>query len=75
MSKRYAKIEECSEYSGLSVRTLHRMVADGRLTGYRPIAGRLLIDLHELDAFVRAAAGGKCARGRYREAKQPVVAG
>lgn len=50
--KRWLSLRESSAWSGLSVRTLFRLLAEGRLTGHRPETKRVLIDRYELDTFM-----------------------
>lgn len=58
--RRLAGLTVAAESADVSVRTMRRWIAEGRLTGYR-IGPRLIkVDLAELDALARPipAAGG-----------------
>ncbi len=55
--QRYLGVTGAARYSGLSEESIRRLLATRKLTGYRPIAGRVLIDRRELDALIRAADG------------------
>jgi hypothetical protein len=51
----FADIKEAAVYAGRSVKTLLRWERAG-LPVYRPAGGRPLVDLDELDAFIRSGA-------------------
>ena len=70
VNSRFATVEGASQYCGLSRRSLWRLLARKELTAFRPIPGRVLIDLAELDALVRSGAGICGTRGR-RKTKRP----
>jgi excisionase family DNA binding protein len=63
---RWLSVEQAANYAALSVESLRRLLAAGKLTAYRPRPGRVLIDRRELDALIlgstRRPTGG---RGRY----------
>lgn len=63
-AKRYVSIVEAAEYAGLSDGTIRNLIAMQQLTAFRPVPGRIVIDLQELDRFVRESAGKRCTRGR-----------
>lgn len=56
VERRFIGIVDAAKYSGISRRTLRRMIAAGILKAYQP-GGRLLFDLVELDTAIRAAEG------------------
>jgi hypothetical protein len=60
---RWAAVRYAAVYSGLSERTIHRMITDGKLVGHRPTPGRLLIDLRALDEVIKGSAGLPSTRG------------
>lgn len=66
--RRLASTAETALYAGLSVRTLRRWVAEGRLTAYRFGPRALRYDLDEIDAQVHrvpsATAADRAAAGR-----------
>jgi hypothetical protein len=68
---RYATIEQSATYSGLSDKTLRRLSAAGKLIGYRPVPGRVLLDLQQLDALIRDSAGRIGTRGRSQRRAMP----
>ncbi len=51
MSRRYISIAEAAEYLKIGDRTVHRLIADGELTGYFIGRGHrmLRVDLDEID--------------------------
>lgn len=52
-NRRYVTLEEAGDLLGCHPRTVRRLIAAGRLTGYR-LGGRLLrVDLAEVDAVMR----------------------
>src|SRR5437588_11965990 len=51
---RYLSLPDAAVYTGLSVSTLRRLLAAGRLRGRRPTGGRLLPDREELAKLVSA---------------------
>lgn len=55
--RRYAKISQAAEYLGVTTRTVHEMIADGRLTGYRNGPRLVRVDLNELDARMQPFGG------------------
>jgi excisionase family DNA binding protein len=62
---RWATAVQAASYTGLSEKTIKRMVTDGRLAGHRPVPGRLLIDLRELDELIQKSAGVPGSRGTH----------
>jgi excisionase family DNA binding protein len=54
--KRYATVQQASDFCGLSPRTIRRLIARGALVAYRPVRGRILVDLVALKALVLASA-------------------
>jgi excisionase family DNA binding protein len=55
--RRYAKIAEAAEYLDVTTRTVHQMIADGRLTGYRSGPRLVRVDLNEIDAAMQPFGG------------------
>lgn len=53
---RYGRIVDASAYSGLSVSTIRRLLADGRLTAHK-VGGMdvILIDLQQLESIIQPA--------------------
>lgn len=58
MNRRYASLQEAAEYLGCHERTIRRLIATGKLTGYRIGRKLLRIDLNELDAAAEPTTGG-----------------
>jgi hypothetical protein len=58
-------LKVAEEFSGVSQRTLRRLIARQELTPYRPVRGRVLVDLRELDALIRSSAGAAETRGSH----------
>jgi excisionase family DNA binding protein len=64
---RWLSIAKAADYSSLAEATLRRLVREGRLTAHRPVSGRMLIDIYELDELMLASAGAPAGgRGRSR---------
>ena len=55
-SQRYASLPIAAEQFGVSVKTLRRWIASGRISGYRFGPRMLRVDLNELDAMLRPLA-------------------
>jgi excisionase family DNA binding protein len=62
IGRRYVTVQEAADYTGLSDKSIRRMLARRALTPYRPV-GRLLIDLRQLDALIQASAVGAAHDG------------
>jgi excisionase family DNA binding protein len=54
-AKRYFSVLEAATYTGLSSDSVRSLLASGKLTGLRPVPGRVLIDRKEIDALMRSA--------------------
>ena len=51
--RRWASIDQASEYLGVNPRTIRRLIADGKLRSYAGASWRILrVDLDELDALM-----------------------
>ncbi len=55
VEQRFFSLRSAAVYTDLSVDSLRRMVESGRLPGYRPRPGKILLDRRELDAVILAA--------------------
>lgn len=63
--RRFLTVDGAADYSGLSSESVRRLLAAGRLTALRPVKGRIVIDRHELDAYVLGCNGRpRSGRGR-----------
>ncbi len=67
----FASVKGAMEFCGLSERTIRQMLADGRLTPYRPIPGRVLISLEELEKLIRESRNQEGARGQHTKDRPP----
>ncbi|MGK2904512.1 MAG: helix-turn-helix transcriptional regulator [Mycobacterium sp.] len=56
--RRYATLEQAGEYLGLTPRTIRKLIADGRLTGYRHGSRIVRVDLNEVDDKLMKPFGG-----------------
>jgi excisionase family DNA binding protein len=65
-SKKYVSMAQAAEYAGLSEGTIRNLIAMRELTAYRPVPGRIVLDLEEIDRFVRDSEGQRSTRGRAR---------
>jgi excisionase family DNA binding protein len=54
-TQRYFSVADAAVYTGLSQDSIRTLLAGARLTGYRPLVGRVLIDRRELDALIQAS--------------------
>ena len=64
MARKYVTIAEAAEYSGLSVGTIRNLVAMQDLSSFRPVPGRIVLDLEDIERFVRRSRGKSSTRGR-----------
>ncbi|MEP9391682.1 helix-turn-helix domain-containing protein [Gordonia sp. VNK1] len=55
--RRLESITVAAEYADVSVRTLRRYIASGRLTAYRVGPRLIKVDLNDLDAMMRRVGG------------------
>jgi excisionase family DNA binding protein len=54
----YMSISDAAEYLGVTTRTVHQMIADGRLTAYRLGARVVRLRRDEIDAAMVPFGGG-----------------
>ena len=52
---RFIGVTGAGRYTGLSNSSIRRLLASGKLTGLRPVRGRILIDLRELESLMRTS--------------------
>lgn len=65
-ASRFLTIETAALHVGLSISSIRRLLAAGRITALRPIRGRVLIDRLELEAFVLSSSNvPRTGRGRH----------
>lgn len=55
--RRYATLFEAAEYLGVTDRTVRKMIADGRITGYRSGTRLVRVDLNDIDAAMQPFGG------------------
>lgn len=63
--QRWLTVEQAASYSGVSAKSIRRLLSSGQLTPYRPCRGRILIDRRQLDAVISSATSTP-RRGRGR---------
>jgi hypothetical protein len=51
-AQRFLGVKEAARFCGLSPDAIRGLVNAGRLTGFRPIAGRVLVDKRELESLI-----------------------
>jgi excisionase family DNA binding protein len=67
--RRYLTVAHAAAYTDLSADTIRQLISGGRLTGLRPVPGRVLIDRRELDALLASSTRvPRTGRGRYDRA-------
>ena len=54
-SQRYFSVQRAATYTDLSVDSIRSLLASGKLTALRPVAGRVVIDKRELDALLQSS--------------------
>ena len=52
---RWLTVDGAAKHSSLSVESIRRLLAAGKLTAHRPVRGRILIDPFELDSIISTA--------------------
>ncbi|MGE0609533.1 MAG: helix-turn-helix domain-containing protein [Pirellulales bacterium] len=64
---RWLSIDRAADYSSLSVASIRRLLAGGKLVARRPVRGRVVIDRLELDSFVAGSVASiRVGRGKHR---------
>jgi excisionase family DNA binding protein len=67
--RRYLTIQHAAAYADLSADTIRSLISSDKLTGLRPVPGRVLIDRRELDALLASSTRTpRRGRGRYERA-------
>ncbi len=54
-SHRFLSVTAAAERSSLSVESIRRLLNSGRLTALRPVRGKILIDVRELDSMIASS--------------------
>ena len=52
---RFLGVDAAAEHASLSPESIRRLIAGGRLTALRPVRGRVVVDVRQLDALVLAS--------------------
>ncbi len=77
VERRFFTVDGGASYTSLSVESIRRMIACGKLTAYRPVKRRILIDRHQLDAVVLSSDSrprtGRGLAGMKRAASGKIV--
>jgi hypothetical protein len=50
--QRFLTIEDAAIRSGLSQESIRRLLSSGKLTPLRPVRGRIVIDVNQLDSLI-----------------------
>lgn len=66
VSQKFVSIAQAAEYTGLSAGTIRSLIARRELAVYRPVPGRVMLDLEDVDRFVRRTRDGMSTRGRRK---------
>jgi excisionase family DNA binding protein len=64
IAEKYVTVQKAAEFTGLSVATIRNLIATRDLTAFRPVPGRIVLDLSEIDKFMRRSSGQSSTRGR-----------
>ena len=68
---RWLTVRAASDYSGLSEKSVRRMLASAKLTAHRPVRGKILICRRELDALIQTSTNQvRRSRGQVRRVKR-----
>ena len=73
-SRRFLTVRSAAMYTGLSEESVRRLVNTGKLKGYRPLRGRLLLDRRQIDAFILGSNRHPRNGRGYRHIKRPDTA-
>ena len=64
---RFVGIADAARRADLSPESIRRLISAGKLTAFRPVRGRVVVDVRALDSFVlNATAQPRIGRGRTR---------
>jgi excisionase family DNA binding protein len=70
----YLTISHAALYADLSEDSIRSLIATGKLSGFRPVPGRVLVSRDELDAHIRSSTR-EPRRGRGRYTRRQTEAG
>lgn len=74
IQRKYITVAETAQFTGLSIGTIRNLLSMRLLTAFRPVPGRILLDLTEVDEFVRSRNGPRSTRGKGACAAKTVPA-
>ena len=64
-NRRFLGVAGAANHASLSIESIRRLIKSGRLTALRPVRGKIVIDVHELDAVIRSSTTSpRTGRGR-----------
>lgn len=64
LAPRWLSLTDAAEYTSLSIESLRRLMAAGKIQPRRPVRGKVILDRLELDAFIASStAKPKHSRG------------
>ncbi len=68
--QRFLSIEDAAAYTGLSTKSIRRLLSAGKLTPRNPVRRKIVLDREEIDAYVLASTpAARHGRGKPRGAK------
>ena len=53
--RRWLSVADAATYSAVSEETIRTLISSGKLTGHRPVGGRVILDRLEIDTFLSSA--------------------
>ena len=70
--QRYLSIAQAASYAGVSEESIRRLLGSGKLSAYRPVGGRVVIDLQQLNELILASEQQQSGRGvHHPQSAQP----
>jgi len=54
---RFLSVKAAAAYASLSADSVRRLIQSGKLNGYKPVSGKVLVDRRELEACILASTG------------------
>lgn len=64
-NRRFVSIPDAAAHTGLSTTSIRRLIASGKLSPLRPVRGKIVLDLRQLESVVsNAREVPKTSRGR-----------
>jgi hypothetical protein len=56
VQQKYVTVQTASQFSSLCPGTIRKLMDEGRLRRFKPVSGRVLVDLDELRQLIEASA-------------------